>query len=141
MRDRPTYRGGRRGKQLRRARRDDRQKSALAEGRPADDIGSTSISWWGARRRRFGCFKGKKIMKYSIFALVIAALGLAAAPAQAVGCLSGAAAGAVAGHYAGHHALLGAIGGCIAGHHMHKVQEQQKANQAKAPPASPDAPK
>lgn len=45
-----------------------------------------------------------------------AIIGLAA-PAQAVGCLSGAAVGGVAGHVAGHHGLLGAAAGCAIGHH------------------------
>jgi hypothetical protein len=61
---------------------------------------------------------------------------LDAAPARAIGCLTGGAAGAVAGHYAGHHAVLGAIGGCIAGHHMHVVQ-RRKAATAKAAPGAP----
>jgi hypothetical protein len=61
---------------------------------------------------------------------------LDAAPAQAIGCLTGAAAGGVAGHYAGHHAVLGAIGGCIAGHHM-KVLQRRKAAAAAAAGANP----
>jgi hypothetical protein len=61
---------------------------------------------------------------------------LDAAPAQAIGCLTGAAAGGVAGHYAGHHAVLGAIGGCIAGHHM-KVVQRRKAAAAAAAGANP----
>lgn len=46
------------------------------------------------------------------------ALLIAAAPAHAVGCISGAAAGAVAGHVAGGHAVVGAAGGCIVGHEL-----------------------
>jgi hypothetical protein len=66
-----------------------------------------------------------------------------AAPAQAIGCLTGGAAGAVAGHYAHHHAVLGAIGGCIAGHHMHVMQKRKAAADAaaaKAPPPAAPAP-
>jgi len=70
---------------------------------------------------------------------------VSAAPAQAVGCLTGAVGGAVAGHYAGHHAVVGAVGGCIVGHHLHKLQKEKeaaqkdKANQP-VPAATGDAP-
>ena len=51
-------------------------------------------------------------------ALALAALTLAAGPAEAKGCLKGAAVGAVAGHMVGHgHALAGAAAGCAIGHH------------------------
>lgn len=59
------------------------------------------------------------------FAIALATLVIAGAPAQARGCLKGAAAGAVAGHLMHHHAIAGAAAGCAAGHvyahhHMRK---------------------
>jgi sterol desaturase/sphingolipid hydroxylase (fatty acid hydroxylase superfamily) len=59
---------------------------------------------------------------------------LDAAPAQAIGCLTGGAAGAVAGHMAGHHAVLGAIAGCAYGHHMHHKAEEERRNAANGNP-------
>lgn len=47
-----------------------------------------------------------------------------AAPAKAIGCISGGVAGAVAGHLV-HHGVLGALGGCIAGHQLNKRQKMQ----------------
>ena len=44
----------------------------------------------------------------AVFAIATLAL-VAAAPANARGCLKGAVVGGVAGHYMGHHAVLGAI--------------------------------
>ncbi len=61
--------------------------------------------------------------------LSAAALGFAASPAHAIGCLSGAAGGAVAGHVAGHHAVLGALGGCFVGHELAvKKKREAEAN-------------
>ena len=52
-------------------------------------------------------------------------LAIAAAPAHAVGCLSGAAVGAVAGHAAGGHAVIGAAGGCVVGHELAVKKERE----------------
>lgn len=54
--------------------------------------------------------------------------GLAAAPAQAAGCLKGAAVGGVAGHFMGHHGLLGAGAGCLIGHHEAAKHARENAN-------------
>jgi hypothetical protein len=50
-----------------------------------------------------------------------------AAPAQAVGCVSGAVVGGVAGHVAGHHGLLGAAAGCAVGHHEAVRRNREEA--------------
>ena len=65
-------------------------------------------------------------MKISATLLAVAALALAANPADAKGCLKGAAVGGVAGHYAGHHGVLGAIAGCAYGRHHAKEQARQQ---------------
>lgn len=55
---------------------------------------------------------------YAPLALALAALTIAAGPAEAKGCLKGAAVGAVGGHMVGKgHALAGAAAGCAIGHH------------------------
>ncbi len=71
-------------------------------------------------------------MKTIAALLAVAALALAAGPADARGCLKGAVIGGVAGHYAGHHAVLGAAAGCIYGRRHAKDQERLKQQQ---PPA------
>ncbi len=71
-------------------------------------------------------------MKTIAALLAVAALALAANPADAKGCLKGAVVGGVAGHYAGHHGLLGAAAGCIYGRHHAKEQERQKQEQQAA---------
>ena len=74
----------------------------------------------------------------------LAAFALTAAPAYAIGCLSGAAAGAVAGHIAGDHAVIGAAGGCIVGHELAVRQEREAeankliADYETAPEGSPE---
>jgi hypothetical protein len=65
-------------------------------------------------------------MKTIAALLAVAALALAAQPANAKGCLKGAAVGGVAGHYAGHHGLVGAAAGCLYGRHRAKEQERQQ---------------
>ena len=73
-----------------------------------------------------------------------AALGFAAFPAHAIGCLSGATAGAVAGHVAGGHAVMGAAAGCVVGHEL-AVKKDREAEANKliahyetAPEGSPE---
>jgi hypothetical protein len=69
------------------------------------------------------------MMTFSRFNLIVAgsvaAFGLTAPPAHAIGCLSGATAGAVAGHVAGGHAVIGAAGGCIIGHELAVKQARE----------------
>ena len=72
-------------------------------------------------------------MKTIAALLAVAALALAANPADAKGCLKGAVVGGVAGHYAGHHGLLGAAAGCIYGRHHAKEQERLKQEQQQPP--------
>ncbi len=68
----------------------------------------------------------------AIFAIVTLAL-VAAAPANAKGCLKGAVVGGVAGHYAGHHGVLGAVAGCAYGRHeANQKDRQSRQNQAPA---------
>lgn len=67
----------------------------------------------------------------AIFAIATFAL-VAAAPANAKGCLKGAVVGGVAGHYAGHHGVLGAIAGCAYGRHRANEQDRQP-RQTQAP--------
>ena len=50
-------------------------------------------------------------------AVLTLAIGSAAVPANAKGCIKGAIVGGAAGHLA-HHGLLGAAAGCIIGHHF-----------------------
>ena len=57
---------------------------------------------------------------------------MAAAPADAKGCIKGAVVGGIAGH-AAHHAFLGAVTGCVVGHHLAKKHENE------APAAGQDA--
>lgn len=69
-------------------------------------------------------------MKPQLIAVVIvSALGLAAAPAHAKGCVRGAVAGGVAGHYAGHHGVMGAAAGCVAGRAYYKHQARAATQQ------------
>ena len=70
----------------------------------------------------------------AIFAAV-AALTLAAHPADAKGCIKGAVVGGVAGHYAGHHGVLGAAAGCLYG--RHRANEQTKQQQGQGTPPAP----
>ncbi len=66
-----------------------------------------------------------------VLAAAILLSGLAgAAPAHAVGCISGAVVGGVAGHYAGRHGLLGAAAGCALGHRQ-AVANKRAAQQAR----------
>ncbi len=58
---------------------------------------------------------------------------LAAASADAKGCLKGAAVGGVAGHYSGHHALLGAAAGCAIGRHEANKRDRIQRNQIDQP--------
>ncbi len=78
-------------------------------------------------------------MKAFIAALALGALAISAAPAQAVGCLSGAAVGGVAGHVAGHHGLLGAAAGCAVGHHQ-AVRNRRDAAARANEQATPQTP-
>ena len=55
-------------------------------------------------------------MKHTIALLAVAGMLLAAAPAEAAGCLKGAIVGGIAAKATHHSLLLGAIGGCIVGH-------------------------
>ena len=70
----------------------------------------------------------------AIFAIATFA-SVAAAPADAKGCLKGAVVGGVAGHYAGHHGVLGAIAGCAYGRHRANEQDRQhdQPRQTRAP--------
>ena len=78
-------------------------------------------------------------MKISATLLAVAALALAANPADAKGCLKGAAVGGVAGHYAaGHHGVLGAIAGCAYGRH-HAKEQARRQQEHGAPAAQPPA--
>jgi uncharacterized protein YcfJ len=81
-------------------------------------------------------FRSHQIMKtpLAIFAAV-AALTLAAHPADAKGCIKGAVVGGVAGHYAGHHGVLGAAAGCLYG--RHRANEQTKQQQGQGTPPAP----
>ena len=65
-------------------------------------------------------------MKALIRLWALAAVGLAAVPADAKGCLKGAAVGAVAGHFAGHHGLVGAVAGCVIGRHEANKRQQMQ---------------
>ena len=56
----------------------------------------------------------KTLLSCTLFLL---AIGIAAVPANAKGCLKGAVVGGAAGHVAGHHGMLGAAAGCAIGHH------------------------
>jgi uncharacterized protein YcfJ len=60
--------------------------------------------------------------------VVLAALLVGPATAEAKGCIKGALVGGVAGHYAGHHAVAGAIAGCAIGRH-----EANKSRNAATP--------
>jgi hypothetical protein len=80
----------------------------------------------------------KSILLPSALAFLIA-VGWAAAPAQAAGCLKGAAIGGVAGHFAGHHALLGAGAGCIIGHHEAAKHARERARQQREEGSSGDS--
>jgi hypothetical protein len=82
---------------------------------------------------RPGDSKRTAAMKTIVILLTVAALGLAAEPADAKGCLKGAAVGGVAGHYAGHHGLLGAAAGCIYGRRHAREQERLKQQQQQPP--------
>jgi hypothetical protein len=65
---------------------------------------------------------------FAPLALAVAALALAAGPAEAKGCLKGAAVGGVGGHFVGKgHALAGAAIGCAVGHHRAKVAARAQA--------------
>ena len=76
-----------------------------------------------------------KRMVAAAVALGLAASGYAA-PANAIGCVSGGLAGAVAGHMV-HHGVLGAVGGCIAGHHINKQQKLNRQQNAQPGYAQP----
>jgi hypothetical protein len=71
--------------------------------------------------------------------VLLPALAIGSAPAEAKGCLKGAVVGGVAGRYAGHHGVLGAIGGCAVGHHManEKAKEAAPAPGETAPAPMP----
>jgi hypothetical protein len=73
-------------------------------------------------------FDMRKRMIAAAAALALASGGYAA-PAHAIGCVSGGLAGAVAGHMV-HHGVLGALGGCIAGHHINKQHKENRQQNA-----------
>jgi len=58
--------------------------------------------------------------------LALATLPLAA-PAHAIGCVSGAVLGGVGGHFAGRHGLVGAAAGCAVGHQAAVRQNRERA--------------
>jgi hypothetical protein len=75
-----------------------------------------------------------RAMKTQVAIFAIATLAIvAAAPADAKGCLKGAAVGGVAGHYAGHHGVLGAIAGCAYGRHEANQKDRQQDQQRQTP--------
>jgi len=67
---------------------------------------------------------GEPLMRTILCGVALSlAVGLAAVPADAKGCIKGAIIGGAAGHLA-HHGLAGAAAGCIIGHHQAKLRER-----------------
>jgi hypothetical protein len=85
-----------------------------------------------------------KMKAFLGIAVLTLAIGAAAVPANAKGCIKGAIVGGAAGHLA-HHGLLGAAAGCIIGRHeAHKkameekqMQDHPQDNHAPDQPATP----